>query len=307
TGDRAYDSMVNVAENIKTMSEGRLIIESHPSGAIAPATKELEAIGKGEINGGQIAHEYGMYMFPQAYLFAAVSGGLTGVQQYLWFLNGGGNELVSKMYKGTFNVENLGEVVIRNQEVWAHSTKPLNSLADMKGLKMRTSGACADIVSKIGGAPTFLPGGEIYESASRGVIDAFEYVGADINWTMGFHEVADYLYLSPSRVAGAASHIIVNGDDWNELTPGLQKIVSEAVAAEPMRYFSIEIAADYVAIEKYVNYGTQVSPLPKDIDDAYIAAAKEFYAEEAAADPIKAEILESMWAFQELCDSFAIH
>ncbi len=51
---------------------------------------------------------------------------------------------------------------MRPTEVFAHSHKPIRSLADMKGFKMRTVGAWADILPKLGASVITLPGGEVF-------------------------------------------------------------------------------------------------------------------------------------------------
>ncbi len=306
SGDRAFASMERIADNIAYMSDGRLTIEVYQSGAIAPATKELEGIHQAVIDGGMIANGYNNYMFPQASLFSAVSGGMTSIQQMLWYRSGGGQELISELYEGSLNVEVIGVAVLRAAEIWAHSTKPLDTLDDLVGLKFRTTAAIAEIVEVMGVTPVFLPGGEIYESTQRGVIDAFEYVEPSINWDMGFHEVAEYLYLSPSRVPGAVAHVVVNRDAWNELTPGLQGIVTAAVQAEPMLYYSEQIQLDSVAIQKYIDYGTKVRFLPKEIEDAFIIEAQKYYDKLAVADPFSARVVASMRAFTKIAEENSI-
>ena len=75
-------------------------------------------------------------------------------------------------------------IFIRSQlEIQEHRcldglTKKINSLADIKGLKMRIPGIGGEVLKEAGGIPvTPLPGGELFTALQTGVIDATEWVG----------------------------------------------------------------------------------------------------------------------------------
>jgi len=136
----------------------------------------------------------------------------------------------------------------------------------------------------------------------RGVIDAFEYASPSLNWGMGFHEVAEYLYISPSRAPTDCSHVWVNRDKWEELTPDLQMIVEEAVRTTGFDYYAETIVLDDEYLVKFIDYGTKVQLLPQGIVDEFLKVANAYYDEKCAADAFYAEIVESMRAFKEICD-----
>jgi len=136
----------------------------------------------------------------------------------------------------------------------------------------------------------------------RGVIDAFEYASPFLNWGMGFHEVAKYLYMSPSRAPTDVAHVWVNMDDWQALTPDLQQIVYDAVATVGLDYTAESYVKDDVALVQYYDYGTQVMPLPPAVETAYLDASKTFYDSKSAGDALYKEILDDHWAFKALCD-----
>jgi TRAP-type mannitol/chloroaromatic compound transport system substrate-binding protein len=218
----------------------------------------------------------------------------------MWFLKGGGDELAAELYE-PLNVKYVASIV-GTPEIFAHTSKALNTVADMKGLKMRTAGEGGEILAKIGVATVFFPGGEIYESIQRGVIDAFEYGPPDLNWGMGFHEVAPYLYISSIRAPGGAGGFWVNEEAWADLSPDLQEIVETAVRTETMEYYTESVVFDSAALQKYLDYGTNVVSLPQPIVDAFLEAADEYFDEKGAALPFYAEVLESQRSFKSLLD-----
>jgi len=296
-------AVTRFAERVEQMSGGRLAIEVFPGGAIVPATQELqEGVNKGVIDAGLCGHMYQLNLFPAAGLFYQVPGGLTALQMQLWYLAGGGTELAREMYSALENAYYVSELFIHPPEIWCHSTKPLKTLNDIKGLKIRAAGDAGKILARMGASVVMLPGGEIYEAAARGVIDAFEYGGPANNWDQGFQEVADYLYLSPTRGPTGANAIFVNKARWEELTPDIQLIVTMAAQAEIEQFFADELVRDDAALLKFIEYGTKVEPLPKEIEDAFIEEAKKFYDEQAAGKPFFKKVLESQRRFQEICE-----
>jgi len=283
------------------MAGGRLVIEVFPGGAIVPATQELqEGVHKGVIDACLGGHMYQLNLFPAAGLFYQPPGGLTAVQMQMWYLAGGGDELAEEMYK-PLNAHYVCTALIHPAEIWCHSKKPLKTLSDIKGLKIRAAGDAGKILARIGASVVMVAGGEIYEAASRGVIDAFEYGGPANNWDQAFQEVAAYLYLSPSRGPTGGNGIFVNKARWEELTPDLQLMVRLAAQAEMQQFYAEELVRDVAGLEKFIKYGTKVERLPKDIDEPFIKEANKFYDEQAATDPFFKKVVESQRAFIQIC------
>jgi TRAP-type mannitol/chloroaromatic compound transport system substrate-binding protein len=290
-----------LVDEINAMSGGRLVVENFPGGAIVPPTKEFEGVLKGVIDAGVMAHAFNKPWFPQSGLFFQVVGGMRAPQFMMWFEVGGGHELAAKMW-ATLDVVYVGTPLFHPPEIWCHSAKPLESLADLKGFKMRTAGDAAEILSRMGASPVFLAPPEIYEAQARGVIDGLEYGGLHVNWAFGFHEIAEYIYLSPSRAPTATSGFAVRQDVWAELPPDLQRIVENACRVVALRGYAEELVLDYIAYQKYVDYGIKVYPLPEDIEREMLRIAEEYYEEEAAKDPFYAEILQSQREFRKILE-----
>lgn len=300
-GSATFAVVEHVAQTITSASGGRLVVEPFPQGAIVEATKELEGTHRGEIEAAFCAHEHARYLFPAAGLLGATTGGLGGFQRMMWFRVGGGDELAARVYE-PLDVVYVSSPLYSVPEIFFHTNKEIKTVADMKGLKMRCSGEGAEILANMGVATVFLPGSELYESMQRGVIDAFEYGSFDLNWGMSFHEVAKYIYLSPTRAPGGCYAFYVNKDAWAKITPDLQSIVEQVTHADVVRNFGEQVLLDQVALAKYIDYGTIISKLPKEIEDEVIRLANEYYDEKAAADPLYSEVLKSQLEFKEICE-----
>jgi len=284
------------------LSEGRLAVEAFAAGAVLPVRKEYDGLIKGSVEAIHTPDGWWDALFKACYMFSQYVGGPTGVQLMFWDLAGGGRDLAHKMVKD-LPVQFIGPLTVHPAEVWAHTKKPLNSLADIKGLKIRVGAATlAEIFKRMGAAPVVLSGAEVYESAKRGVIDAFEYVTPSINWSMGFQEVTEYLYLSPVRAPADRQSVWVTKDAWNKLSPALQKLVVATAEALVPKFFAETIVKDAEALDKFKAYGTKILPVPKDIDDELLKVGTAWMEEQAAGDPFFKEVLDSQRKFKALAD-----
>jgi TRAP-type mannitol/chloroaromatic compound transport system substrate-binding protein len=304
-GDPTFKAAQDFAEMVKIASDGRLVITPYNAGAIIPAGKEFDSVIAGSVEAIHGAPGWAIGYFPASVFYNNVVGGLTMNQTKTWLIHEG-LALARKNYTplGAFYV---GPLTPHNAEVWAHSKKPLNSLADLNGFKIRLGNAALnDIFSRMGATPVFLPGGEVYEAAQRGVIDGFEYVTPSVNWAMGFQEVTEYMYLSPTRAATDAQALFVNQKIWDALPADLQKIVEMAAFMVADQYYTQEVKDDAEALKKFAAHGTKIAKVPADIEAALAKAADAYYTEQAAKDPKYKEIYESFKNWKVICEQFDI-
>jgi len=295
-----------LAKRVEAASGGRMKWELFAGDEIVPGAEVIQGVRDRVIDAGASATSFVMDMFPQAGLFFQVAGGMTPIPQALWYMEGGGIELCREMFEPIDSYP-LASYCLSSPEVWAHSTKPLNTPADFKGLKMRALGDPANIIGLMGAAVVTVFGGEIYESTQRGVIDAFEMGTFGANWGMGFQEVAPYVYQSATRGPTDLQLFHVNKQSWNELPPDLQTMLESAVWLEALKFYGREIQQEGSYIQKFIDYGCEVQPLPKAVEDEFARLAKIYYDEKSAADPFFAKVVESQRAFQAITDSLNIH
>jgi len=280
------------------MSQGRLIIEAFSGGAVVPASKEFDAVNAGTIEVAYTSYHYNMDKFSAGGLYAIVVAGPPPLEYLTWYLDGGGKELLDRMVKD-YNVVNVSVAQIGRAEMFGFSNKPLTSLADFKGLKFRTAGDWGEILTNLGASVIFLPGGEIYESFQRGVIDGFEYGSPAGNWGMGFHEIAKYGVFPGIHAPSVLSPYVVNKAAWANLPDDLKAIADHAWMSETLRFLSLAAVQDMEAIAKYKDYGLEFFYLPEDVQKDVEKAAAEFYDDIAAKDPFVAEVLKSMRDFSK--------
>ncbi len=57
----------------------------------------------------------------------------------------------------------------------APANKEINTIDDLLGMKLRAAGTRIDVMTMLGGAAQYMPGGEIVPNLEKGVIDACEF------------------------------------------------------------------------------------------------------------------------------------
>ena len=169
-----------------------------------------------------------------------------------------------------------------------YSKKPIRSMEDFKGLKMRLLGSVGEVATKLGASVMYLPSTEIYLALERGVIDATRYACLSAGYDLGLHEVTEYLVypgLSPTDV----TDFLANIEKWNSLPDDLKAILEEAMLAWKIsfgRYLSLE---DLKLEKELVDKGTlKVVTIPQEELVKWNKVAYELGKEWAAADALSA-------------------
>ena len=94
-------------------------------------------------------------------------------QAEAWYYHRGGLDMLREAY-AKFNVYPVGVSWWGVESIV--SKKPIKTIDDFKGLKVRTpQGMIAEILTKLGASIVVLPGGEVYSALDKGVVDAADW------------------------------------------------------------------------------------------------------------------------------------
>ena len=179
-----------LAERVRQMSGGRLTIKVYGAGELVPALEVFDAVSQGTVQLGNGAAYYWKGKVPMAQFFATVPFGLTAQEMNGWLYFGGGMELWRRLY-ARFNLVPLAAGNTGTQ-MGGWFNREINSLADVKGLKIRMPGLGGEALGKAGATAVNMPGGEIFTSMQTGVVDAAEWVGPYNDLAFGLHQASRY-------------------------------------------------------------------------------------------------------------------
>jgi TRAP-type mannitol/chloroaromatic compound transport system substrate-binding protein len=288
---------------VNAASEGKMELKLFPAGAVVPALKEFDGVHDGIVDFAEIYPPYWLDKLPNAGIFAYTVGGLTGLEYFIWMTQSGGHAMLEKMI-AAYNVVPI-EGRFYPPETFLWSNKPLKTLADLKGMKIRTAGDDGEMFKQMGVAVVTMAGGEIYDAMKRGVIDGFQASSPGVDITLAVQEVSKYAYLSPVRQPTDYQMLGVNKKSWAALPDGLKKLVQEAYVASALTTYAKALAEDVKAVEFLKKYGTIIEPASKEIESELIKQAQIFYDGKAAKDTSYAEIIKSQRDFQKAYQAFA--
>jgi len=176
--------------------------------------------------------------------------------------------------------------------VYIITKKPIESIADFQGLKIRAPGAYGKFLRNLGASPVSLAWSEIYTSLATGVIDGS--IGSNmIDHRDGNHvEVAKYMYKLP--LAGAqVLPIVVNRAAWNKLSDATKKGVYDATVAHAKNQLTMSKKWESEAVAQMEAKGLKWSPEPSEADkEAWKKAGAGLWDEYSKKDKYSKELID---------------
>lgn len=267
------------AQRVKDISGGSLEIKLYPKNVLVPALAVFDACSSGQIDAFHSGPYYWKGKNSAFSLYSGIPFGFTAEEINSWMLFGGGLELWREQYAKYNLYPFMGGNT--NIQMGGWFRKPIESLEDMKGLKMRIPGLGGEVFAKMGVNPILLPAGEIYTSLERGVIDATEWVGPALDMKMGFYKVAPYYY-SGWHEPGSILELTFNKKSWEKLGFEHQSMI-EVASSEMNSNMTYEFHAENIkALQKLKELNVNMMEYPKDVIKAGKTALNEVISELSA-------------------------
>jgi len=288
----------NFSKLVGKMSGGRLLIKVYGAGQLVPALEVFDAVSQGTAQIGHGSAYYWKGKIQTAALFTTVPFGLNAQEMNSWLHYGGGIELWRELYE-PFNLVPLAAGNTGVQMAgWFN--REINSIEDLKGLKMRIPGIGGEVISKLGVETVNIPGGELYTAMQTGVIDATEWVGPYNDLALGFHQVAKYYYYPGWQEPGPTLELIINKQLYDSLPQDLQAIIEVAARAINQDMLDEYTARNQKALDLLVNtHGVQLKKLPDPVLSKLKNITQKVLKDMVAKDPVFKKVYESQEAFKE--------
>ena len=286
----------NLAKRIEVASAGRLRIKVFAGGELVPALEVFDAVRSGTAQMGHDASYYHRGKVPALQYFTAAPFGLTAPEMDAWLYYGGGLELWHELYEpygliafpaGNTTCQTLG---------WFN--KELNTLDDIKGLKVRMPGLGGEVMQRAGATQVTMPASEIFTSLQTGAIDAAEWVGPYNDIALGLHRVARYYYYPGFHEPGPSEQCVINREAWDTLPEDLQEIVRIACQS-----VNLDMQAEYnwgnaMAVDQLrQDPNVELREIPAEIFEALRELSQQAADELSARDEFSKRVKDSIDAF----------
>lgn len=217
------------AQRFKELAEkatnGRVKVEVYPNSQLYKDKEELEALQMGAVQmlapslskfGPLGIKEFEVfdlpYIFPSNAVLTRVTEGPIGKELF--------KKLEPKGITGLAYWDNGFKVMSAN--------KPLKTLADFKGVKIRiqSSKVLDAQMRALGANPQVLPFSEVYQALQSGVVDGQENTSSNV-YTQKMYEVQKYLTTSDHGYIGYA--VVVNKKFWDGLPADIRTALEGAM------------------------------------------------------------------------------
>jgi TRAP-type mannitol/chloroaromatic compound transport system substrate-binding protein len=265
-----------IVDGIARASDGRLTIRLKSAGEIVPALQVFDAVATGT---AQMAHTAALFWAgktPVAPLFTAAPFGLTPLEHITWIDHGGGQALWDRLYE-PFGIKPLmaGNTGF---QMGGWFKREIESLDDIKGLKMRMPGLGGEVIRRLGATPVSLPPAEILPALKAGTIDAAEFLGPWSDLASGFWQAAKFYYWPGFHEPNGTGEALISLAAWSGLPDDLKAIVGQACAAENIRALGEAEWMNAISLQRLqAEKGVLLRAWPDDVLRAAQKAAGEVF------------------------------
>ena len=292
-----YDIASHMADSIRLASAGRLNIRVYAAEELVPAMQSFDAVSVGT---AEVGHDWPGYWKGknEAFnAFASVPFGLDGEGYNIWLYEKGGLEMMQELY-GRYNLYALpaGQC---GQEMGLSSNKRATSMADFKGMRVRTVGWYMDILNNMGASVSPLPGGEIFLALERGVLDAAEFSSPAINYPLGWQDITKYSIQPGVHQPGIQCAAFFNMDAWNKLPEDLKWIVDISARETQLWSYNWVNGLNAEAILRFQKEGIEFVRMDKDSLIEFRKTTKTYLDQMKEKFPDVKKALDSQEAFIE--------
>ena len=222
---------VRFAELVEQKTNGRLRVSIFPGGQLGQETEVIQAVQTGVLEMTFIGHDPLAQFAPMVTLLSLPYLFESHDQAFRILEGPVGKEIEKELARRNLVVLGWGN---NGARVYTNSRRPIESPADLRGLKIRSPENPINlaITRALGGTAVAIPYGEVYTAIQQGTIDGQENAVINI-YPAKLQEVQRYMSMTHHLLSFTV--LLVNKPFFDSLDRELQAAVHEA-AAEAMRF-----------------------------------------------------------------------
>jgi len=210
----------NMIKEIEKRTNGRVKISYFPGGTLTKPRVCYDGVVKGISDIGMSCFAYTRGRFPV----------MEAVDLPFGYKSGKIATRVAYEFYKKMNPKELQNVKVL--VVHAHgpgilaAKKDVNSLSDIKGMKIRCTGLSSKLAKYLGAAPVAMPQNQAYEALQKGVVEGtFCPIEVLKGWKQG--EVIDYVIETKALGYTTAMFVVMNKKKYDSLPPDIKKVFDE--------------------------------------------------------------------------------
>ena len=250
----AEHSLIPWTKAVEEATNGRVKFEVYWSNTLSKPMDNWESVKSGIADAGVCAMPFWPGLAPLSDVISLPSLGIVSSEQ--------GGSVFWKLYEKYPSIQDEFKDVhllfsgVSNPNIFITKDKPIKTIGDVRGMKIRvTGGPPTEYLKALGASPMLVAMVDVYTNLQKGVID-----GVLSSWTsvqsMNFHEVAKYV----SEIPVYSTYAIraMNVAKWNSLPPDIQEAITNVSGYDRSVLFSKTQFDDHVGVVKANGYGMTV-------------------------------------------------
>jgi TRAP-type C4-dicarboxylate transport system substrate-binding protein len=209
------------SEEVNKKLKGKVEVAPFPGGTLLSATKMAAGVQTGIADLGFSHCSYSRGRFPVMEIMELPLGFPSS-----WIATHVANDFYNKFKPKEWDTYHVLFFTTSPVNVIQTVGKPVKSLEDLKGMKIRGTGRSGDIVKALTAVPMPIETPDLYEAIRRGVVDG-AYLTMETYKGFKTGELLKYTTESWKLGSVYTFYIVMNKQKWNSLPPDVQKVFTE--------------------------------------------------------------------------------
>jgi TRAP-type transport system periplasmic protein len=245
---------------INDAAKGKIEIKVLGGPEVVRAPDDFQAMRSGIIDMAISSATYYGGEDPESNAFSLVKGSLSKREYLEASRHSGAMEIINKVYNEKSHVHFVGETNC-GESFYFMMSKPVRTLADMKGMSLRTTGPAASYaVKQLGMNPVNMPPSELYPALQRGIVQG-AYRNPNDAWSQGEKGLYKTIVEPPLDKGGLAGLYIAESK-WSQMPADLRALVTKTALDLQPAFYDHFANATKEAAKEYEKEGVKTVKLP---------------------------------------------
>ena len=287
-------AVMDWAKEIEKRTQGEVQITVFPGGTLTPLPQLYDGVVKGISDIG-----FGIF---------GISSGRFPVMSALDLPVGFPSGIIATRVANDFaqkiNPKELQDVKLLYLHALGPSAlmtkKPVRTLADIRGMKIRSTGTSAKVATALGAVPVAMPIGNTYEALQKGVAEG-TFAGMEALKFWNFAEVTSTVTRCDSIGFTTTFFVVMNKSKWDKMPASIQKVFEQVDKEWIEVHGKIWDDSDQQGLLKANELGNEVIDLTKDEQGRWVQAVQKVLDEYSSRTPEGEKYIQTI---QELIKSY---
>jgi TRAP-type C4-dicarboxylate transport system substrate-binding protein len=271
------------AADVKARTSGQVDVQLFGSEQLAKAGENFPQVARGNIEAAMSVNFQWGTTIPEMSA-TLVPYYMTDLAQIKRFPTSEARRFLDRKLEAR-GVHSVAWLYITRESIFTSGKKPLVTLDDFKGVKIRGLNSLTDhALTAVGAVPSAMPGSEVYQALQAGVLDA-GLTDLSAAYSRKYYEIQKYGTVAPYFTI--FFHMYVNPQWWAKLSPAHRQAIEAAAAKTEQDAFAVTEATAADALVQLKAKGMTIhvqtpeeqatwrAAMQKPVIDAFLKSAPE--------------------------------